>query len=387
MFVSHKNKDLFDFWYVAIKSTRPVEWFDAMLKVYDILVLDADALTNAKDEVLPVSVFILVVNSEAEAHDLRLALSTIFSSDDPFDCYGEGYTVEMCVEQVRSQENHLVCYSQTLEEKAEIERQQQEREEANSRLVRLRNPAMFPDDDNDETGPRGGFHVNRRILSFLRCAQPRLNYFLDELLRHATTPKHLAYDGFGLFLPLTEMRRWLVYVLRENMMHVVKTWDKDVVVDITQYLSFLTEQRERELATFNLDLYGVKGQYRDFLVKQQATKWWGELYQFSSHSLPPSPPQDWLDDQLVHAHITKRKRETKAVIKYTYTACVCAKKDYDPYSTALCRYLYHYLADHSGSFRGAYARSMTTFVWVMTTLDALPKDVVGQIVRLVLRWE
>ena len=101
---------LYDFWYVAVRyqKVHGAKWFQDTFKPYRVVELKA----HCQD----VEVYMLIENTEEAVSRLRNRLSVIFNLEDSFDVWGEGYTLEMSIEQVLENLDFLVCYSSTIQE-------------------------------------------------------------------------------------------------------------------------------------------------------------------------------------------------------------------------------------------------------------------------------
>jgi hypothetical protein len=56
------------------------------------------------------SVTILIVNSEYQMEMLRMCLSKLFNTERTFDIYGEGFSVELCIDHIISQSQYMPLY-------------------------------------------------------------------------------------------------------------------------------------------------------------------------------------------------------------------------------------------------------------------------------------
>src|SRR5579885_176818 len=79
-----------DFYYVAFKSDISCSELIGILKfdvdIYNIIILD--------------SLKIFIVNSEYQMEILRNNLSNLFEPNETFDTCGEGYSIELCLENI-----------------------------------------------------------------------------------------------------------------------------------------------------------------------------------------------------------------------------------------------------------------------------------------------
>jgi hypothetical protein len=89
----YPQKDVFaDFYYVAMKTCIPgpdlLKELKSDVHIYNIIFMN--------------SIKIFVVNSEHEMEVLRFNLSELFNPDQTFDVFGEGLSIELCIDNVLS---------------------------------------------------------------------------------------------------------------------------------------------------------------------------------------------------------------------------------------------------------------------------------------------
>jgi hypothetical protein len=86
------KKVITDFYYVAFKScisnSRLINALKSVVNIYNIVSTDL--------------VRIFIVNSEYQMEILRNSLSKLFSPNESFDVFGEGYSLELCLDNISS---------------------------------------------------------------------------------------------------------------------------------------------------------------------------------------------------------------------------------------------------------------------------------------------
>ena len=117
--------DIFDFQYVAINTVKDVKYLRNCLDNEGVKVFNILAMSDIK---------ILVVYGETEQQKARKALSNLFDVENTFDVYGDGFTVDLCVEEVMSNSDKLAFYSKTLKDKEDDLEKQKELKKAKASL-------------------------------------------------------------------------------------------------------------------------------------------------------------------------------------------------------------------------------------------------------------
>ena len=182
-------QDLYDFWYAVIKCHKNGKWLADNVSAYRVVEMTSE-------------IKIIITNSEAEATQVRSQLAELFDDDD-FDVWGEGYSMEMCIDNVKENENFLVCHTETTEERVVRHKEELRLEQIAKEQQRRQNLYDYKD-----STPLPVPKPNRKLFEkFLSMSEKDVEYCFNKFLQHCLIR---LSSMTAITATLLDMRLWFI---------------------------------------------------------------------------------------------------------------------------------------------------------------------------------
>ena len=377
--------DVFDFHYVAIRTTKSIAELRRIINDASVYTIVAQG-----------DVKVLIVNSESEMSVMRSKMSWIFCAEDSCDLWcGEHYSITTCLDEAVSDSAMLNCYTETMLDKKDREQRDLDRMLAIDSVQRLREPVDNTEEPQSvviQLRRRCFYDPNHKLLELLAVISRNLDYFMDQLLRYLIVES----SSKDTYSSLTAWRCYILSVCLQQIDRIdanklrPRLYSK--ISDAYQRNSKLLEA-ERSTIRRSFIMSHMKG--RDRLLQNNARKWWAELSSFTRGKIDAKYSDAFVDYQLVHTHRKLRDdgHTTDIVTVHGYQhveckRCICYSLEDNHSERTICGYTLCYVDSFDTRFYHAFVDTCAMFLLGnsdnTSAISLLGVDVVRHVLRCVL---